>query len=127
MQIRRPCNKPGCSVLTTGTYCPAHAKAAQPAWRTTTGSSTSRGYGSKWRKLRKEILARDPVCTLCNRRPSEHVDHITSKAAGGNDSPTNLRGLCEKCHKKKTAQDGAARKRAKSLANTIRTGRKPRR
>lgn len=126
---KHPCHHAGCSALTDRRYCeahsPAHAKAQ--AWRTTTGSSTSRGYGATWRRLRKMVLARDPVCVACRRRPSEHVDHIKAKAGGGDDSMENLRGLCERCHMQKTAKDGHARKALTRLANTIRRAGRPRR
>ncbi|MFN0133413.1 MAG: HNH endonuclease [Phycisphaerales bacterium] len=124
-----PCNHAGCHALTEQRYCPAHAKAATanaPAWRTTTGSSTSRGYGSVWRRLRKLVLARDPFCMACHRNPSKHVDHIKAKANGGTDDMGNLRGLCERCHMRKTAKDGHARKALTRLANTIRGAAAPR-
>ena len=122
---KHPCAHAGCSALTERRYCeahgPPHAKAE--AWRTTTGSSTSRGYGANWRRLRTMVLARDPVCVACERRPSRHVDHIRAKASAGDDSMENLRGLCEGCHQRKTARDGHARKALTRLANTIRAGR----
>jgi len=125
---KHPCNHAGCPALTERRYCEAHAPthAKAEAWRTTTGSSTSRGYGAAWRRLRKMVLARDPVCVSCHRRPSEHVDHIRSKASGGDDALDNLRGLCEPCHNRKTAQDGHSRKALKRLSNTIRRAGKPR-
>lgn len=109
---KRPCNHPGCSQLTRKRYCETHLKAVvvPTAWRTTEGSSTSRGYGAAWRKLRKMILARDPFCVLCERAPSQHVDHIIPKALGGTDEMKNLRGVCPPCHSRKTATDSHARR-----------------
>jgi len=72
------------------------------------------------------IIARDPICTICQRRPTTTVDHIKAKAGGGTDASQNLRGLCDQCHKRKTAQDGHARKALKRLSVTIRAAR-PRR
>lgn len=117
-----PCHKAGCTNLTLSRYCEAHTKTAPvvPAWRTTTGSSASRGYGTNWRKLRLMMLARDPICTVCCKAASTTVDHILAKAAGGDDSPENLRGLCNRCHSRKTAKDGHARKALKRLSVTIR-------
>lgn len=119
---KRPCCHPGCGQLTDGRFCEAHReREPKPlSWRTTSGSSTSRGYGAAWRRLRKMIIARDPFCVLCGKHPTEHVDHIVPKASGGDDSEANLRGLCESCHMRKTAQDGHQRKAQKRLANTIR-------
>ena len=61
------------------------------------------GYGHRWRKLRKAILSRDPVCKWpgCDR-PSHHCDHIVPKLLGGLDHEHNLQGLCASHHTKKT-------------------------
>jgi len=75
------------------------------------GSSTQRGYGYRWHKLRKMVLARDPVCVdpfgihleAGEVALAEVVDHITPKNAGGSDSLENLQGLCKQCHDRKTA------------------------
>lgn len=54
------------------------------------------------------ILARDPVCTVCRRVVATQVDHITPKALGGTDDATNLRGICDPCHRLKSSREGAA-------------------
>lgn len=104
-----PCSHPGCPALTTGRYCDGHAPEMaadeRPAWRTTEGSASARGYGAHWRRLRLYILRRDPVCVICQRRAASVVDHITPKARGGTDDEKNLRGLCPGCHATKTGQD----------------------
>ena len=72
------------------------------------GSSSRRGYGARWRKLRGMILARQPYCQTegCNEWATE-VDHIVSKRDGGTDRVENLQGLCKSCHSRKTAtEDG---------------------
>lgn len=48
------------------------------------------------------VLSRDPICRSCETTPSAHVDHIEAKASGGDDSLSNLQGLCEVCHQRKT-------------------------
>jgi len=71
-----------------------------------------RGYGATWQRLRRIILARDPVCTdpfgiHAGRGEvalSIDVDHIIPKSAGGLDREDNLRGLCHSCHSKNTAK-----------------------
>jgi 5-methylcytosine-specific restriction protein A len=71
-------------------------------------TSAERGYGHQWRKLRARILARDPICTECGRAPSNTVDHVRARTAGGTDDEANLRGVCARCHNSKTAAvDGA--------------------
>jgi hypothetical protein len=62
-----------------------------------------------WRRLRAIVLARDPICKMCNRYPSEIADHV--KPHKGVRSMfvdlDNLQGLCKKCHDTKTAtEDG---------------------
>lgn len=86
------------------------------AWPKT--SRHSRGYGTAWDKLRKEILARDRyLCQSClaNGKPRQanHVDHKTPKAKGGTDHPDNLQALCQECHGAKTiAENGGKPKLA---------------
>lgn len=63
-----------------------------------------------WRKgLRVLVLARDPICKICNRYASTIADHI--KPHRGNwelfTDLNNLQGLCKSCHDTKTAtEDG---------------------
>lgn len=81
-------------------------------------SSSSRGYGSQWRKLREIILARDMYlcqCDHCARRavplPATDVDHIVPKAKGGTDDQDNLRALSRECHKRITLEQQGKRYR----------------
>nr|WP_240754574.1 HNH endonuclease signature motif containing protein [Lampropedia aestuarii] len=76
------------------------------------GSSTERGYGSAWRRLREQILRRDLyLCQVCKREgrltEATEVDHITNKSEGGTDEPKNLQAICTCCHKSKTAMEAA--------------------
>lgn len=80
-------------------------------WRHT-GTSTERGYGAEWRKLRAAALSRDSrLCQDCLRSgkltPATEVDHITPKAKGGTDELSNLQSICSDCHKSKTAREAA--------------------
>lgn len=80
-------------------------------------SSTARGYGGSWPRLRRLILARSPVCQHCQRLPSVDVDHIVPIAQGGTYGEDNLEALCHSCHSRKTVrQDGGfGRKRIEYL------------
>lgn len=74
------------------------------------GTSTERGYGWAWSKLRDQVLARDcGLCQPCQRRGrvtlARAVDHIVNKAQGGTDNPANLQAICDQCHKAKTAAE----------------------
>ncbi|MFF1655801.1 HNH endonuclease [Streptomyces sp. NPDC058255] len=59
-----------------------------------------------WRKRRAAILERDPVCVLCGVRESTVADHIVPK--DDHHEPEDLQGVCEPCHRQKTAQEAAA-------------------
>ena len=80
--------------------CLRAIKARSDAQRPT---SRQRGYDAAWERLRRAVLARDPVCVACYQLPSRHVDHIVPRRAGGSDEPENLQGLCAPCHARKTA------------------------
>ena len=62
---------------------------------------------ARWKRLREMVLSRDPLCVECAKHgvveASTHVDHITPLAQGGTNEMSNLQGLCETCHNKKTA------------------------
>lgn len=87
-------------------------------------SSTARGYGADWRKVREQVLAAEPLCRFCASQglvvPATDVDHI-EPFAGLDDplrlSPANLRPLCRPCHMARTARQ------AKGLAEVAPIGR----
>lgn len=91
---------------TTTTTCGAKPL---PRWNHT-ATTTQRGYGWKWQKLRLKVLERDHyICQAHLKRgvyvPGNDVDHIVSKAKGGGDDMENLRILCSACHRHKTATE----------------------
>lgn len=114
----RPCTHPGCSALAqSGSRCPAHPY-ERPQAEDSRPNSAARGYGSRWRRLRKMVLARDPICTACKRAPSTDADHIVPKSRGGQNTFENLQGLCHSCHSSKTAtHDGGGYRSAALIPN----------
>ena len=57
-------------------------------------TTTQRGYGHRWQRLRLTILNRDAwTCHYCGN-PANSVDHVTPKVEGGTDHPTNLVASC---------------------------------
>lgn len=79
--------------------------------RTDGRSSSARGYGSDWRKVRAQVLAREPYCRTCRdagrMTTATEVDHI-ERFQGLDDpkrlDPRNLRPLCTPCHRARTAR-----------------------
>lgn len=62
-------------------------------------NSICHDYGSFiWTALQKAILVRDPICRICNEKPSKEVHHIRPRHLNGKDHPRNLIGLCLDCH-----------------------------
>lgn len=105
----KACSRPGCPKYATNRgYCEDHQR---PAWEK--GSrSRSGGYGWRWTKLRRQVLERDGyLCQPCLKvgrltRATE-VDHVLNIAAGGTDSPDNLRAICTQCHRAKTRREAS--------------------
>ena len=81
------------------------------------GSSTERGYGYDWQKLRRLKLMSDPLCESCRERGratlAEEVHHVIRIR----EQPhlrldwSNLESLCERCHAAKSAAERAADRR----------------
>lgn len=76
------------------------------------GSSSKRGYGAKWRRLRLVVLSEEPYCRAC-QSPAEEVDHIVPKPLG-TDVRDNLQALCKRCHSSKTRREMNRRTRGGS-------------
>jgi 5-methylcytosine-specific restriction endonuclease McrA len=73
------------------------------------GSSSRRGYGSEWRRVRAAVLERDGhTCTYCGQ-PANHVDHVVPRSKGGTDDLGNLVSSCEGCNKSKGGSYGPGR------------------
>jgi 5-methylcytosine-specific restriction protein A len=88
------------------------ASPSRKAWQHNTGSRHQRGYGAAWDRLRLTILERDRYLCQCDQckggiiRPTaaSQVDHITPKAQGGTDDPSNLRAISKACHERVTIE-----------------------
>lgn len=106
--MKKVCNGKGCPVLVDQgvRLCPSCARATEQS----RGSAKARGYGRRHRRrFREGVLARDPICVLCMRRPSTEADHYPRSrrelVADGLDAddPQHGRGLCKPCHSAETA------------------------
>lgn len=76
------------------------------------GTTTERGYGYRWQKLRVAWLAAGPrLCVECEREgflvPAEDVDHVVPHC--GNAAMLydwhNLQGLCHRHHSMKSNKE----------------------
>lgn len=96
------------------------------------GTSSNRGYGADWRKIRARVLAEEPLCMCPDHQgrddspASDTVDHILPKARGGTDARDNLQGIHHDCHSRKTAkEDGGFGNPEKPDLQTIKHSRIP--
>jgi 5-methylcytosine-specific restriction enzyme A len=112
------CPQPGCRTLTEGGRCPRHKTQASRDDTERRGTSSQRGYGSKWRSASRGYLAHHPLCVECQRKGTatlaRHVDHITPWKTGKTDEERralfwdkrNWRALCASCHGRIGAKAG---------------------
>lgn len=121
----RPCGIPGCPGLAIeGGYCATHYKRTSRAraarYDEVRPSPAKRGYGRTHQKLRKLVMAEQPVCaaTGCGQ-PGVEMDHVDGDS--GNTARGNLQMLCKAHHSAKTMRDvGRARGRGNVLKNSAR-------
>jgi 5-methylcytosine-specific restriction protein A len=107
IRLMGPCKTQSCPNRRTsaGPYC-SSCSASGNGLEHDRGSSASRGYGHRWRKLRLMVIRRDPICldpfSIGCVSASTDADHIIPKQQCGQDIMENLQGLCESCHSRKT-------------------------
>lgn len=121
----RQCAIPSCAGVATtgGRYCPRHTVAetrptvANVPAVSSRPSPSARGYDRGWQRIRRRILASNPLCVHCRENGrvtlATEVDHIIPLRAGGTHDDSNLQPLCKSCHSRKTG----AEKREKSADN----------
>lgn len=116
MALMRPCLEPGCpAVATERGRCAEHAAPAEAERRRThdarRGSSTARGYGYRWQKLRAMVLRREPRCRDCSAAGrvtlAEQVHHIDGNSR--HNALENLMPLCASCHSRRTNAENRGR------------------
>lgn len=111
MRRKRPCLD--CGTLTRNpSRCDAHQAAWQARQDQIRGSSTQRGYGSRWRRTAAAAVA-DHRAVHGDWCPGHGVpghlaqdltgDHIVPKARGGSDERENVAVLCRACNARKHA------------------------
>lgn len=75
---------------------------------------TERQRGRKLQERRARYLRANPLCKHCLAKglvtQAAEVDHVIPLFKGGADCfETNAQGLCQPCHREKTARDKGAR------------------
>lgn len=124
MALLKFCSWPGCraQIPYDQKFCRLHAEAGvlratklkqeAEARRTRwSGTSASRGYGSKWRDVAKKFLAKHPLCAECERQgviaQATCVDHIVPHKGDKKLfwDRKNWQPLCHECHSRKTARE----------------------
>lgn len=109
--VGRQCVTPGCpNIVPRGSRCEDCRRDQYQARREREGTSSQKGYGVSWQRLRAHVLAGEPLCRHCAREGrvvvATEVDHIVPRAQGGSDALTNLQALCKSCHSRKTLSEG---------------------
>ena len=63
-------------------------------------TNNSNDYPSDWDRIRTQVLSRDNYkCGNCGSSHNLHVHHIVPLSKGGTNNLSNLKTLCEDCHK----------------------------
>lgn len=102
------CTQPGCPTLTDSGRCDKCRRDADAG----RGTAAERGYGGRaWRVNRRAVLRRDRVCVICHDAPATVSDHypqsrkeLLALGVTDPDAPHRMRGLCQPCHSRETAQ-----------------------
>jgi 5-methylcytosine-specific restriction endonuclease McrA len=105
---KKICNYPSCNILipTTERYCSLHKKEKIPFESAIRYNETLYNT-TTWRKLRKEVLKEQPVCSKCRADIKLEIHHIIPPR--GNEKlffdKNNLTVVCQQCHRILTNQE----------------------
>ena len=95
--------------------CPEHRRQVAREREDRRGSSTARGYGADWQRLRRRKLQTAPLCEDCKSRGrltlAVEVDHKIriSERPDLRLDWDNLQSLCAPCHAAKSAAERSGR------------------
>ena len=110
---KKPCSYPGCGELVDAgnTYCKKHRKKYFKEDRQKRGTASFRGYSSRWRRVSRLYLKKNPLCAQClaegRATPAELVDHIVPHRGDYNLfwDESNWQGLCITHHNRKIGKE----------------------
>lgn len=105
-----PCTIPLCPHPgTIRGRCPMHARTVDLE----RGSATDRGYGPRWRTIRREFLAANPTCVDCggdaevpDHWPRSRRELAADPTIDDPDDPRFLVARCIRCHNRSTRRRG---------------------
>jgi 5-methylcytosine-specific restriction endonuclease McrA len=90
----KPCLEPGCPALSANPRCDKHTPQTDPR-----GTSTERGYGAAWSRVRLRCLVRDDWrCTACGWEPD-----VVRLAREHNVKPPHVGAVIEELRRRKLA------------------------
>jgi 5-methylcytosine-specific restriction protein A len=123
-QLKKPptaCKAPLCGGYAEERgWCATHAKENPQQFRL-----AGKKWESEWKFMYEDprwkhptkglkifIRQRDPVCRICNRKPTAIIDHVIPHRGDWTLflDATNCQGTCKPCHDSKTLSEIAARK-----------------
>ncbi len=70
----------------------------------------SQARGSRWKRIRDEVLRKIPLCACCGKTGKLDVHHIVPYRITADNHPSNLMPLCKSCHYKIESQTRAVEK-----------------
>ena len=99
---KKICKEAGCNeLIDNGSYCIKHIKEKPAPFSNAVRYNEELYNTSRWRELRRELLKENPYCHYCWSTHKLQVHHL--KPPLGNEElffeESNLRVVCEKCHK----------------------------
>ena len=104
---KRPCSTPGCpNLVEVGkTHCQQHKRQKDKQYRLEREKAIDQLYATRQhRDWRKMVLARHPICTECNIKPSVIAHHKDGDRT--NFALENGTGHCRTCHERLHAKQG---------------------
>jgi 5-methylcytosine-specific restriction endonuclease McrA len=109
--MKRPCLGPS-----AGTPCPPRAltdarsgrcpACARRHYRHLYQATRSGHNDRRWRNLRAQVIAAEPICHWCHEEPSTEADHVipVSVRPDLEYEETNLVGACTTCNRRRGAR-----------------------
>lgn len=77
--------------------------------RLQTRQLVERERGRTNQRRRERYFRQHPLCVRCEQagriRAATQLDHVVALVNGGTNDDSNRQGLCDDCHKAKTAED----------------------